>query len=83
MAVSVPKKLFRRAVDRNVLKRRIREAYRLEKPELYRLLEGIPVRIMIVIKFSGREMSDFRTIRTSLAGALDKMIRKLSEIISE
>ena len=31
MVVSVPKKLFRRAVKRNLLKRRVREAYRLNK----------------------------------------------------
>lgn len=29
--VSVPKKLFKRAVGRNAVKRRIREAYRLQK----------------------------------------------------
>ena len=32
--VSVPKKLFKRAVKRNLLKRRIRESYRKQKPSV-------------------------------------------------
>ena len=31
--ISVPKKRFKRAVDRNLLKRRIRELYRIHKSE--------------------------------------------------
>jgi ribonuclease P protein component len=39
-SLSVSKKKFKRAVDRNVLRRRIREAYRLQKHELYIFLKN-------------------------------------------
>lgn len=43
--VSVPKKFFKRAVKRNLLKRRIREAYRLQKSTLP---QGRGMDIMVV-----------------------------------
>lgn len=42
--VSVPKKLFKRAVKRNLLKRRIRESYRLQKS----LLNGQDTDILFI-----------------------------------
>ncbi len=41
-SVTVAKRNFKRAVDRNVLRRRIREAYRLHKDTLYRFLQNLP-----------------------------------------
>ena len=38
-ALSVSKRTFKRAHDRNLMRRRIREAYRLHKHELYEMLK--------------------------------------------
>ena len=45
--VSVPKKQFKHAVDRNHVKRQIREAYRLNK-DLLRTPEGISLNIAFI-----------------------------------
>ena len=83
MAVSVPKRLFKHAVDRNLLKRRIREAYRLHKPELFASLGKAGIHCQMVIQFRGREIESYHSIEEKLQDALKKLINRLSEEISE
>ncbi|MDR2848068.1 MAG: ribonuclease P protein component [Bacteroidales bacterium] len=48
-AVAVPKRLFKHAVDRNLLKRRTREAFRLNKQLLAAAVkEGQHIRLMLI-----------------------------------
>ena len=77
MAVSVPKRLFKRAVDRNLLKRRIREAYRLQKPYLFDFLEEAGLSLQLVIQYKGREINDFQTIEKKLQEGLENLKKKL------
>lgn len=67
--VSVPKKFFKRAVKRNLLKRRIRESWRRQK----HLLENTDVDILL--SYSTKEIMDYATI-DSAVGQIVGRIRK-------
>ncbi len=77
MAVSVPKRLFKRAVDRNLLKRRIREAYRLNKRGLYTLMEQKNQSLHLLVQYQQKEIRDFRYIEAGLLDAMEKLVEKL------
>ena len=79
MAVSVPKRLFKKAVDRNLLKRRIREAYRLNKADLYSLLENKQITLQLIIQYQKKEIKDFHTIEKALIEGLAILMDQLKE----
>ena len=71
--VSVPKKHFKRAVKRNLLKRRIREAFRLQKDLLQ---DGLPSRYDILFTYVDNEVADYGTIRAAVAAILSEIRRQ-------
>jgi ribonuclease P protein component len=63
--VSVPKKHFKRAVKRNLLKRRLREAYRTQK-SLCREGDGVD----IMFQYDSPELQSYASIREIVAKIL-------------
>ena len=67
--VSVPKRCFKRAVKRNLLKRRIREAYRVQK------LPGVDV----MFQYNSPELADFAAVRADVTAILSRISSALPE----
>ena len=68
MMVSVPKKSFRRAVKRNLIKRRIRESYRRQKAFV-----PASAGIDIAFLYNSRDLLDYRSIYDNVGDILRKL----------
>ena len=73
IVVAVPKRLFKRAVKRNLLKRRIREAYRLQKELLGATPGAAATGFDILLQYNSPEVADFSAIRDDVAVVLRRI----------
>ncbi|WP_293917508.1 ribonuclease P protein component [Apibacter sp.] len=70
VGVSVSKKCFKHAVDRNRIKRLLRECYRLNKLELY---NTFPTPHLFMIIFYGKEIPTYKILSKSYLRLLEKI----------
>jgi ribonuclease P protein component len=73
-AFSAPKKPFKLAVTRNLMKRRMREAYRNNKHILYSHIAEKNISVSLFFILRVENTPDYKTIEKSVKEALNKLV---------
>lgn len=79
LAISVPKRRVRHAVDRNRVKRLIRENYRKQKNTLFEFLNPQDKQLVMLLIFVGKaEETDYELVNKKISGLLTRLMNDFS-----
>lgn len=83
-AFTASKKSFKRAVHRNQIKRQLREAYRLNKPDFYIEIESeTNEKVNLMVIFIAKELLPYKRIENAMKKGLTKISALLREQSNE
>ena len=75
--IVVPKKKIRLAVKRNIIRRRMKEAYRLHKIELENILKGKKLQLSIAIIYQKDKILPYKTVEEEIKLILERLSKEL------
>ena len=75
--VSVSKKRFKKSVDRNRVKRLLREAYRMEQHALTDAVKDSGKDVRLFFHYTGNELPELAGLRVAVQSAIRKLIKML------
>ena len=73
--ITVPKKRFNKAVDRNRIKRQISAAYRLSKSELYKNISKLNQTLTIAIVYTSSKQESYDKICSKIILSLQRLAK--------
>ncbi len=77
LLVVVPKRFFKKAVERNRLKRLIRETFRIHKEILGKVLKEKNKKLAIMFLYNSDEMKNFEEVETKVSLILQFLARNI------
>ncbi len=80
LGVGVSSRNFKKAVDRNRIKRLLRETYRLNKQPLLEFASSKNKKIIVFILFVEKTLPQLEVLQNKLPLLIDKLINQLNEI---
>ncbi|OYT10350.1 MAG: ribonuclease P protein component [Bacteroidetes bacterium 4572_112] len=78
--LSVGKKRFKKAVDRNAIKRLIRESYRINKNVIWEYCKENNLKLQMGIVYVGKEISDFDSHNKAMKKLIEKLLNSISKV---
>ncbi len=77
VGVGVSKRHFKKAVDRNRIKRLMREAYRLQKSPVQTTLKEKQYSLKVFFIYTGKELPDYLLMKEKIATVLSQLQQKI------
>lgn len=79
VAFSVPKRKYKRAVDRNRIKRKMREAFRLEKESLKEEMKSNQTELCMLLIYIGKKEEEWQEFQKSMQEMLIRLKKSIDE----
>ncbi|MEJ6753659.1 MAG: ribonuclease P protein component [Flavobacteriales bacterium] len=75
--IVVPKKKIRLAVKRNIIRRRLKEAYRLNKIELENMLKNKQLQLSIAVIYQKGKILPYKTVEEEIKLILERLSKEI------
>jgi ribonuclease P protein component len=80
---SIAKRMFPHAVTRNLIRRRIKEAYRKNKHLLYNNLAAGNIQIVFIVIFKEKNVPDYLSVEKSMVDMLNKLLINIQKEVQK